>query len=146
MTEAYEYLLENGPSELYSDETPVVPGFDVCLREGICSFDIATASPAAKSTNVGYTRKSVYYIAGEHSQEEVLCEFNAVNDGILDEMSDRSLPYRIPNEFYDVAKDVFDVSFGNGGNQGGYGGVCPCCGEEYDGELPRHLLHECKRE
>ncbi len=140
MTLVYDYLLENGPSELQSKSIPLSHGF----RDEISRFDIP-GSPVACGTNAGISRRSVYYIEDEHSQEEVLREFNRVNNGTLEDLPGRSLLQRVPSEFRQTAKEVFDVSYGTGGDHGGYGGVCPCCGGEYEGELPRHLRKECEK-
>jgi len=143
MTKVYDYLMENGPSDLQS---VYHPSSDTRIRENICRFKLSS-SPVTVSTSPGTRMVSVYYISGVHTRKEVLRAFNEINDGILVDLPSKSLIQRISPEFRDAAIEEFDLSFDNvGGAQGNSGGVCPHCGEAYEGQLPTHLLHYCKKQ
>lgn len=129
---AYDYLIENGPTS--RDELPHTITIE-CREAGVCSFKFR------KGHNGSGSR--VYFIDGEHSEENVIETWASENETIVEKLNDTELHSSCPKRFRAALKDVCDLhlSYGDSDRPVGYtqGGTCPLCGESHSQSLARHL-------
>lgn len=109
---------------------------------GLQKFNLTPSSPQAKR---GGNPTCVYYIEELHDKEEVVRRWVEANETNVRVMSDSGLYRATPREFRSTIASVLELNPATnpGGHKGPQGGVCPMCGEEYEGHLPTHLTNEC---
>lgn len=133
------HLREAGPStnEPFDDNNAGISAVRYC---GARKFNISGVRHSTQSS--GGFRMPVYYLPGEHSPGEVIDAYFEANPNVRENHIEWGLHQKIAHkgeEWAEASADrlgPFDVG---APSNGGMGGECMFCGEEYPDSLPDHL-------
>lgn len=133
----HEHLNNHGPST--ASELPRKPRGYEPLEHGIRKFNIQPGSGLGQLNNV-------YYIAGVHTSKSICEKWLSVNEIDCEEDAPGIVRHVDEDAFREAMRDILtdhgsidwphitDVE-----QDGGMGGTCPVCGDQYDNHLPDHL-------
>lgn len=136
----WTYLSNNGPAtfgELPSDKIT-----NAVKDDGIRKFSPRNRASGG-AINAGGQKTSVYYIEGKHNPATVVRKWLSENKRVVEDGSTWATHHMISvygDSFKNASREIlgpFDV--GQIAQDGGAGGTCPFCGEEYPLHLPGHL-------
>ena len=134
----YEALRRKGPST--PDEL------------GMSSISIETRQAHADLMRLqvrGGKNSPVLYCEGIHDERDVVRRYIEVNPHVVDKpfhavtMAFGDYSDDMRDAWREIGDEYVDRRSNNGGADGGRGGTCPLCEEDYDDTLPAHLGDNC---